>query len=297
MRKIAVMLAVTTAFFAPVSLAAQDASVPTIESVPAEDSSSEPSGDVQAMAALAGMMGAMPAVEPLTAEQQARVPQAAQIIAKIWPVGATAELSQSMFGGVLGGFGEMLPSGPKPALAESLGLGPIDLENLSDADAAEALSLFDPVWKDREGAVKGMVSDLMGEVVGMVEPPMRRAMTELYAIRFTGPELAAIDAFFSTDAGSKYARESLSMASDPRLMAASMEAMPAMFAMIGQMEERIKAHTASLPAPREFADLSPRDRARVAELTGLSVAEIEASLDMRVMTVPSPPMAVPPQID
>ena len=84
------------------SLAAQDASVPTVEAVPADDSA-EPSGDVQAMAALAGMMDGMPKAEPLTAEQQARLPQAEQIIAKIWPVGAAAELSQSMFGGLLGG--------------------------------------------------------------------------------------------------------------------------------------------------------------------------------------------------
>ena len=168
-----------------------------------------------------------------------------------------------MFGGLLGGFGEMVPSGPKPALAQSLGLGPIDLEGMSDAEAAEALTLLDPAWKDREGAVKGMVTDLMGEVVSMVEPPMRRAMTELYAIRFTGPELAAIDAFFATGTGGKYARESMSMASDPRLMAASMEAMPAMFAMIGQMEERMKERTASLPAPRDFADLSPKERAAI----------------------------------
>jgi len=296
MRKIAMMLAATTAFCAPASLAAQDASVPTVEAVPADDSA-EPSGDVQAMAALAGMMDGMPKAEPLTAEQQARLPQAEQIIAKIWPVGAAAELSQSMFGGLLGGFGEMVPSGPKPALAQSLGLGPIDLEGMSDAEAAEALSLLDPVWKDREGAVKGMVTDLMGEVVSMVEPPMRRAMTELYAIRFTGPELAAIDAFFATGTGGKYARESMSMASDPRLMAASMEAMPAMFAMIGQMEERMKERTASLPAPRDFADLSPKERAKLAELTGISVEDIEASIDMRVVTVPAPPLAVPPQTD
>lgn len=296
MRKIAVLLAATTAFCAPASLAAQDAAPPMDASAPADDSA-EPSEDATTMAALAGMMGAVAEVEPLTAEQQARLPLAEQIIAKIWPVGATAELSQSMFGGMLGGFGEMLPSGPKPALAESLGLGPIDLQDLSDAEAAEALSLLDPVWKDRDGAVKGMVTDLMGEILNMVEPPMRRAMTELYAIRFTGPELEAIDAFFSTGTGSKYARESLTMASDPRLMAASMEAMPAMFAMIGQMEDRMKERTGNLPAPREFADLSPKERARVAKLTGLSVAEIEASLDMRIMTVPSAPMAVPPQID
>lgn len=285
---------------APVRVAAQDAVEPPplqmFEQVPlAEDEGNAPSDDAQAMAALAGMMGAAMKVDPLTPEQQARLPQAEAIITRIMPTGAMAEMSQQMFGGFLGGFGEMMPSGARAAAAEALGLGPMDLEGLTDDEANELASLFDPAWQKRETAMQSLVSEMMADMMNTMEPGMRRAMAELYAIRFTSAELAAIDAFFATETGMKYARESLSMASDPRLMAASMEALPAVFATIGAMEQRSKVLMADLPEPRRFANLSPKERARVAKLTGRSVEDLIRA-DEEVMTVEMP-LAVPPQID
>jgi hypothetical protein len=241
------------------------------------------------------MMGGKMKVDPLTPEQQARLPQAEAIIARIMPPGAMAEMSQQMFGGILNGFGDVIPSGARAAAAEGLGMGPGELADLSDAEATELANLFDPVWQKRETAVQGIVNGMMSEMMNAFEPGMRRAMAELYAIRFTSTELAAIDAFFATEAGTKYARESLSMASDPRLAAATMEAMPAMFASIGAMEERSKERMAGLPEPRRFADLSPKERERVAQLTGRSVEDLVRA-DEEVMTIEMP-LPAPPQTD
>ena len=280
----------------PVSLAAQNAPPPMIVTSEApEDAGQAPADDVLAMAALAGMMGGAMKVDPLTPEQQARLPQAEAIITRIMPPGAMAEMSRQMFGGFLGGFGDVIPSGARAAAAEALGMGPGELADLSDAEATELANLFDPAWQKRETAVQGIVEGLMSEMMNAFEPGMRRAMAELYAIRFTSTELAAIDAFFATEAGMKYARESISMASDPRLSAATMEAMPAMFATIGAMEQRSKVLTADLPEPRRFANLSPKERERVADLTGRSVEDLIRA-DEEVMTIERP-LAVPPQTD
>lgn len=287
------------AFAAP-SLAAQDAPSPvTVVEVPAGNEGTEPSGDVQAMAALAGMMGEAIKVDPLTPEQQARLPQAEAIIARIIPPGAMAETSQQMFGGFLNVFGgrsgDAMPRGPLFAVADALGMDPADLHDVSEEDANELASLLDPAWKEREGVMQGLVSGMMGDMMNVMEPPMRKAMAELYAIRFSSEELAAIEAFFATEAGTKYARESLSMASDPRLMSASMEMLPAVFASIADMEGRMKERMASLPEPRRFANLSPKERERVAKLTGRSVEDLVRA-DEEVMTVEMP-LAVPPQTD
>lgn len=287
------------AFAAP-SLAAQDAPSPvTVVEVPAGDEGTEPSGDVQAMAALAGMMGEAMKVDPLTPEQQARLPQAEAIIARIIPPGAIADTSRDMFGGLfggfIGGFGEEMPAGPRLAVAEALGIPPDSLDTLGEAETIELANLFDPAWKQREGAMQDLISLMMGEMMNVMEPPMRKAMAEFYAIRFSSAELAAIDAFFATEAGTKYARESLSMASDPRLMSASMEMLPAVFASIADMEARMKERMAGLPEPRRFADLSPEERERVAKLTGRSVEDLVRA-DEEVMTVEMP-LAVPPQTD
>lgn len=291
MKPLRLMLASASALSlmaAPASLAAQDANdTIVIESMPQNDDPGGPSNKDQELAGLAALMGGMAEVEPLTAEQQARLPAAEGIIARIWPVGASAELSQNLFGEMLSGFDTKMSHGAKAGLATSLGVSPLDLQNLSDAQAAEAMTLFDPAWEQREIAVNAMVPEFMRDITNLVEPPMRRAMIEVYAIRFTAPELAEINAFFATDTGAKYARQSLSMASDRRLMAATMEAMPAMFAMIGQMEERMKARIENLPAPRSFADLSPEERAKVAQLTGYAVEEIEANLAVDAAMAPT----------
>jgi hypothetical protein len=281
---------------APAHLAAQDTPPPvTVVQVPAEDEGPRPSDDMQAMAALAGMMGGGMKSEPLTPEQQARLPQAEAIIARIMPQGAMAEMSQQMFGGFLSGFGDAMPRGPRFAVADALGLGPADLQDVSEEDAIELAGLLDPAWKEREDVMQGLVSGMMGDMMNLMEPGMRKAMAELYAIRFTSTELAAIEAFFATEAGTKYARESISMASDPRLMSASMEALPAVFASLADMEGRMKERMAGLPEPRRFADLNPKERAQVAKLTGLSVEDLIRA-DEEVMAIEVPP-PVAPQTD
>lgn len=287
MRKIAVLLAATAGFGAPASLAAQDAPPPmTVGERLPDDEGVAASDDAAEMAALAGMMGGMVKAEPLSPEQQARLPQAQALIAQLIPEGAMAEMSQAMFGNMLGPLEGLMPSGAMPVVAERM--GPEVAGRLSEEQAVEVASLLDPQWEEREKRIKGLVPEMLTEVMGLMEPTMRKAMSELYAIRFSSGELTDIAGFFATETGAKYARESFTMTSDPRLIAASMEMMPAMFGMLGDMEQRMKARLADLSEPRSFAALSNKERDRVAELTGLSVEQIESNLEPRGIMVPPP---------
>jgi len=119
---------------------------------------------------------------------------------------------------------------------------------------------------------------MMREMMTVMEPTMRKAMSELYAINFSQKELDDIEAFFQTDSGTAYARKSFTMSSDPRILAASMESLPQMMGAIGEMEKKIAAAGADLPAKRSFADLSQADKAKIATLTGYSVEQIEGLL-------------------
>jgi hypothetical protein len=180
-------------------------------------------------------------------------------------------------GGVLGPMMAMAPNGATTTLAKQIGTEPYAFE-LTDEQAGELASLFDPAWAERQKRETEMLPTLMKEVVSVMEPGMRTAMSELYAIRFSQTELAEIDAFFSTGTGGEYARESFLMASDPRIMASTMEAMPALMGSIGDIEARMKAQLADLPKVRSFAELTPAERTKVAEMTGQTVEEIEANL-------------------
>lgn len=272
---------------APAALAAQDAP-PVFVTIPAPgDAEPAPSDDAVAMAQLAGMMGDMFKAEPLTPEQEARLPAAQKVIARIVPEGSMADMSRQLFGGILGSLDEIMPSGAKTAVAQQIG-APAYAFDLTDEQAAEVASLFDPAWQERDARMKSLIPDMITELMVTMEPSMRQAMSELYAIKFSVDELTAIDGFFATETGAKYARESFAMASDPRLMAASMEAMPSLFAMMGSLEQRMAERMADLPAARSFYDLDPKERAAVAELTGFTVEDIEANLGVPTVTIPPP---------
>lgn len=262
-----------TLLAAPVALAAQDAEAPAEEVMVDAAAGEEADPMAQAMA----MLGAMFTAEPLNAEQQARLPAAQGLIAKIIPEGTMGEMIDKMMGGVLGPIMAAAPDGATTTLAKQIGTEPYALD-LTEEQAGELASLFDPAWAERQQREMAMLPTLMKEVVTLMEPGMRKAMSELYAIRFSATELAEIDAFFSTGTGGKYARESFLMASDPRIMASTMEAMPALMGSIGDIEKRMAESTADLPAKRAFADLTAAEKAKVSEMTGLTVEDIEANL-------------------
>lgn len=236
------------------------------EAAPAED-------DAAIFEALQGMF----AVEPLTSEQEARLPLAGTIVRKMIPEGTLGEMMGSMFDKMLGPIMEISDRNPKGEVAERLRVPAAELD-ITEEQAVELADLLDPVRKERNAAIARVMPELMTSMMTTMEPTVRKAMTELYAIHFTGPELTEIDAFFSTPTGASFARKSFSMSSDPRIIGASMEALPAMMGAFAEMEDKMLAATAHLPAAREWDDLDAAQRARIAELTGIDEATLEENL-------------------
>jgi hypothetical protein len=260
----------------PAALAAQDEAV--------EGSAMDVGAPADPMAGMGEMFAGLFTKEPLTPEQEARLPAAEALIGKVIPAGTMGEMMDKLMNGVLGPMMSVAPDAAITTLAKQTGIETYAL-TIDEEQAGILASLFDPAWKERQQREAAMVPEMMREVMGLMEPGMRKAMSELYAIRFSSAELAEIDSFFSTGTGSKYARESFLMASDPRIMASTMEAMPALMGMIGNIEARMAERMADLPPVRTFADLTPAERAQVAEATGYSVEEIEATLEARQFEV------------
>ena len=246
-------------------LAAQDA--------PTEAEQSEAEEMQQAMAMLSGMFPA----EPLTPEQETRLPQAQRIIAALIPEGTLAEMMGGMFDKMMGPMMNMAGPSSIGTVTQATGLSTFELE-LTTEQSDELAQLFDPAWAERQKREMALMPSLMADMMNLMEPGMRKAMAELYAINFNQTELDGIEAFFKTETGATYARKSFTMASDPRILSASMEAMPQIMGSLAGMEQQMAEASADLPAKRSFADLSAKEKARVAELTGLSVEDIEARL-------------------
>ena len=227
-------------------------------------------------AALASMMELFKA-EPLTAEQQARLPAAQAVVAKLLPPGTLQEVMGAMYDRILDPIMALAAQPSEAAAASQLGVE-ADLLELDAEQAAEVLALLDPAWRERQERTMAATQAAIGKMMTAMEPTMRSAMSELYAVNFDERELADIDAFFSTESGAAYARKSYAMASDPRLMGAMMQSMPEMMGSFAEMEAELAAATADLPPPRSYVDLGQDQRARLAELTGLGQAEIEAGM-------------------
>jgi hypothetical protein len=213
----------------------------------------------------------------LSAEEEARLPAAQAIVAKIVPAGTMGEMMNSMFSGLLGPIMELGAQPSSSAAAKKLGLEPFDLE-LDTEQSAEVLALLDPAWREREERTLAATQAAMGKMMTAMEPAMREAMAQLYAINFSASELADIDAFFSTPSGAAYARKSFTMASDPRMAGAMMQSMPEMMGSFAEMEADMAAAVADLPPVRTFADLDAAQRERLVELTGLDEAAIEEGM-------------------
>lgn len=258
---------------APQPLAAQDMADDTAAAEPAAEGEGEGDPMAQAM----GMMSAMFPVEPLTAEQEARLPQASRIITRMIPEGTLGEMMGGMFDKLMG---PMIAMGASPASAtvqKGIGVSPA-AAGLTEEQTAEIAALLDPVYEERHAREMAVMPTVMREMMTVMEPTIRKAMAELYAINFSQNELDDIETFFQTDSGTAFARKSFTMSTDPRILAASMESLPQIMGAIGDMEKKIVAASADLAPKRSFADLPRADKAKIAKLTGYTVEEIEQSL-------------------
>ncbi len=236
-----------------------------------------PAHDVMAaeIDALGGLFGEMfGAAEPLTNEQEARVPAAQTVVLKLFPEGTYAkmmdEMLAPMFDSMFGG----LAGSPAIMLMDLTGLAPSQLDTVDKEKLQKAVDLLDPNAKARNAEIGKMTLDLVGGIVKQIEPSYRAGLTRAYAVRFTNEELADLDAYFATPVGSKYAAESFLIYADPQVMSSMNEMMPAMMEAMPQMMGDIAGIAGKYPQGRKFSDLSTDEQEQLVGLLGVTLEEL-----------------------
>lgn len=266
---------IRTIFTAAVSLAALALVPQPLAAQSAHDDvATQDAGEVDPMQEAMDQIGAMFPVEPLTAEQQARLPQATRIITRMIPDGTMGEMMGTMFDKLLGPLMTATDAPAFPVVEKGIGISPADI-GLSQAQAEEIATLLDPAYTERHAREMAVMPAILRDMMTLMEPGMRKAMSELYAVHFSQKELDDIETFFQTESGTAYARKSFTMSSDPRIVGATLESMPQLMGAFAEMEKKIAAASADLPLKRSFAELPKADKAKIAKLTGYSVKEIE----------------------
>lgn len=263
------MKRLTLAAACALSIIAAPASAQTVESETLTDEQYEALGNL-----FGDMFGD---AEPLSQEEQERVPSAMMVVSKLMPEGTMArmmeESMQPMMESMIGGMG----AGPALSVSQLTGLGPFELSEIDPSKLDEAAKLLDPAAEDRNKAMGSAMFGIVAEVMADVEPAYRAGLARAYAVRFTKAELDDLSAYFDTPVGKKYAAESYLIFADPQVMASMNEMMPAVMQRMPEMMTVTQQLETEFPKGRTFSDLSAEEQTRLSELLGVSKEDLKAS--------------------
>lgn len=223
-----------------------------------------------------GMFAGLFQTEPLTPEQEARLPAATAVVTTMMPEGFYAQMMGDMmdqiFAPMMGMFsGE---TGAELVIGERIGGAAEATDALTPEEKIELATILDPAFAQRGAVLQELIGEMMTQTATAIEPAYREGLSRAYAVRFTEDQLADIAAFFATPTGALYATENMRLLADPQVMSASMQAMPAMMSQFGDMDAQMEARMAELPQENEYADLTEAQRARLSELTGIAPEEL-----------------------
>lgn len=237
----------------------------------AQDQASE---DARAMDAISAAFGD---VEPLTAEQESRVPAATLVVDKIFPTGTYAKMMEEtmepMMDSIMGSMLEM----PAAELVKLSGIPFSKVDGMGEGTVGDAMAIMDPAYAERSQRISDVTVKLVTDLMNEVEPSYREGLTRAYAVRFPEAELMELNAFFSTPTGSNYASQSLLIYTDPQVMSAMSEMMPKMMEMMPTMIAGMAEATADLQEPRKYSELSAEEQAQLSAILGLPQEELATS--------------------
>ncbi|MXP48022.1 DUF2059 domain-containing protein [Altererythrobacter luteolus] len=230
--------------------------------------------DARMMEAMGEMFGK---AQPLTAEQEARLPEAQLVVASIFPEGTYAKMMGDTMEPMMGSIMDAMVQMPTGELAELTGLPVSELENMGETAINDAMAIMDPAYQERTRRIAETSVKMMTDVMTEIEPGYRDGLARAYAVRFSVAELKELNAFFTTPTGSHYAAESMLIYADPQVMSAMNEVMPAVMEMMPQMIEAIGEVTAELAAPRQYSELTEEEKAALSGILGMDQDKLAAA--------------------
>lgn len=205
----------------------------------------------------------------------ARLEVARKIALAVVPPGSMRQASSQMMEATLNRPGEAaVDTPPYATLAQIAGLSEDDIRALDAKDVDAALAIYDPHWRARNEQPFRAMMDAMGPLFDAMEPDLREVMAHAYARRFTVEQLREILAFYSTPTGALFARGQIELMGDPEVLREMQALGPRFAAEMPALMEKVQQAADAVPAPRAIADLSPADRAALAQHLGVAPDEL-----------------------
>ncbi|MFZ5726928.1 MAG: DUF2059 domain-containing protein [Pseudomonadota bacterium] len=287
------MLLAGAAALAPAAVLAAPTEAPLAEVVatPADDEEATPfDSEAAAAEAKAKMQKEMDEVIALVEKMfdtkslppidPARLAIAEQTTAALIPAGSIEKMLDNLYGrmfrtlmGEFGGQSDLM-------LSIKTGVESDKIAALDDATKGQIADLFDPHRKEREEQITRVVMPLIREALADMEPPMRAGLAKAYARRFTGAQLADVNAFLATPTGQLYASEWMALQADPEVMVAVVKAVPPLITKFMDRAPEIEKDFKELPKEKQLADFDDKELAKLARLMKVDVSALKEQRDM-----------------
>ena len=213
------------------------------------------------------------------APDPARIEAGRALAAKTLPVGSYQKVMEKAVPGLTDTVLKQMLNLPVKQLVGLAGIPPEQVQKLGSATIKQIMAIMDPAYEQRAQIGMRAIFTVMGEVMVQVEPEMREGLAEAYAGRFTAAQLGELNAFFSTPTGSAYAAQQMMIMNDPAVMARMQKIMPLIVQQMPMIATRVQTATASLPKPKTATDLTDADRAKLAQLLGVTSDKLKAKGD------------------
>jgi hypothetical protein len=214
--------------------------------------------------------------DPLTPEQEARLPLAEELSAIALPEGSLAPALKLTLAPMMEAIVSAEGLDKRSELSRLTGMDRDDLDALEDKAVDQALDIFDPDFEARTTIMVDLTNRMLTQFFEAMEPAYSEAIARAYAVRFSETELRDILAFAETESGRKYAEFGFLIQFDPQIAAAASAMGPAMAKALPDLIQEAISIEEKMPAAFSYIELAPLERETVAKLLGKSVSELEA---------------------
>lgn len=192
------------------------------------------------------------------------------IAGKLLPDGTYQKLIGGTMGKMMGGMTDQMTAMPIAPFVKAAGLPEADVAKLGQTTIRQIVQIVDPAYEQRMHIIMPTMMEEMGKVMTQFEPQMREGLATAYATHFSSAQLSDIDHFFNTPSGAAFASQNMSIAADPAVMQRMQAFMPTLMKAMPGIMQKAMAATANLPKPKTPATLTDADRAKLAQLLGVS---------------------------
>lgn len=219
-------------------------------------------------------------IESLPPIDPARLSLAERTSAALIPNGSIEKMVDNLYGkmfetvmGEFGGQSDLM-------LSIKTGVESEQIAALDEGTKAQIADLFDPHRKEREDQITRVIRPLISEALADMEPPMRAGLAKAYARKFTGAQLADLNAFLTTPTGSRYASEWMALQADPEVMVAMVKAVPPLITKFIDRAPEIEKDFKELPKEKQLSDFSDKELGQLAKLMKVDVKVLKEQRDM-----------------